>query len=269
MKRTYFSMVKSLFFLFAFTCSALLAPTQAKAQSQTVIVPSAGSAITDPSRILALVEANQVYGTISYEGGMEIHSGTKIKVKTMKATGSGGDKAFIEFTNPEDKGVRMLKLGDNLWMYFPKERDTVKISGALLRQGMMGSDLSYEEAMEPEDISDAYSPTLSDIVTLGDSKAYVLELVSKNQDTSYGKRRLWIDAERFIILKSESYGRSGLLLKTTRTLAWMKLGERYFPSSVEIADAIRKNSRTIFTMTRIYIDAKIDESVFSLQALSR
>ena len=49
------------------------------------------------------------------------------------------EESFVEFTNPEDKGVRYLKTDKNLWMYFPVEQETVKISGHLLKEGMMGS----------------------------------------------------------------------------------------------------------------------------------
>ena len=106
--------------------------------------------------ILVRVDANQVYSTIYYEGRMEIVSGTRSKVKTMKAWAEGEGKAFIEFTNPEDRGKKMLKLKDNLWMYFPSERDTVKISGAMLHQGIMGSDFSYQDAMNSEAFDDLY-----------------------------------------------------------------------------------------------------------------
>ena len=57
----------------------------------------------------------------------------------------------MEFTNPEDRGTRYLKRDKNLWIYFPKEQDTVKISGHLLKEGMMGSDVSYEDALESSD----------------------------------------------------------------------------------------------------------------------
>ena len=111
--------------------------------------------------ILTRVDANQVYSAIYYEGRMEIVSGARVKVKTMKAWAEGEDKAFIEFTNPEDRGTKMLRLKDELWMYFPSERDTVKISGAMLRQGIMGSDFSYQDAMSSEELSELYTASIS------------------------------------------------------------------------------------------------------------
>ena len=223
----------------------------------------------DAGGILARVDENQVYASIYYEGKMEIMSGSRTKTKTMKAWSSGSGKAFIEFTNPEDRGVRMLKLDKNLWMYFPSERDTVKISGALLRQGMMGSDFSYEDAMEPDDLKNLYTASVAGRETVDGRDCHVLELVAKGKDVAYAKRKIWIDAERFIVARSELYARSGMLLKISRTLGYTKIGTRYFPSIVEFSDALKKNSRTVMSMTSLALDAPIDEARFSLQALTK
>ncbi|MCX7028155.1 MAG: outer membrane lipoprotein-sorting protein [Spirochaetes bacterium] len=228
-----------------------------------------GAEENDAEVLLAKIDRNQSYRTIYYEGRMEIISGKKTKVKTMKAWASGKDKAFIEYNNPEDRGVRFLKLGKNLWMYFPKERDTVKIAGALLRQGMMGSDFSYEEAMESDNLITGYSASMAGKEVIDDRPCVVLELKAKSKDSSYARRRLWVDEERNIILKAELYAKSSLLLKTSRTLKVVKLGTRYFPSVVELADAIKKDSRTVLTMDELSLDESIDDSRFSLQTLTK
>jgi len=223
----------------------------------------------DARSILAKLESNMVYDSIEYEGSMEIRSNGKIKIKTMRTWSTGPDRAFVEFTNPEDRGVRMLKLGENLWMYFPSERDTIKISGHLLTQGMMGSDLSYAEALEPESLSKSYDTVwLKTEEALG-RKAYLLELTAKTQNAAYAKRRLWIDAECYVVLKSELFAKSGKLLKETETLDVLKIGSRWFPSRTVMRDKLKKNSETVFAMTLLRIDTKIDVSMFSLQALAR
>jgi len=228
-----------------------------------------GAQDMDAAAILAKVDANQTYATIRYEGTMEIRSGSRTKTKSMLAWAAGSEKALIEFTNPEDRGVRMLKLGKNLWMYFPSERDTVKISGALLRQGLMGSDFSYEDMMESENLKSLYAATLLGRETVEGRDCYVLRLAASAGDVSYAARKLWVDAERFVVVRAELFAKSGMLLKVSRTLAVQKIGARYFPSSVEFSDALKKNSRTVVTMTSLVLDAPIDEAKFSLQALTK
>ena len=219
--------------------------------------------------ILARVDANQVYSTIYYQGRMEIVSGTRVKVKTMKAWAEGEDKAFIEFTNPEDRGTKMLRLKDELWMYFPSERDTVKISGAMLRQGIMGSDFSYQDAMSSEELSDLYTASISGSEILEGRDCYVLDLRSGASGIHYPRRKLWVDKEHFTILRGELYAKSGTLLKVLRVLGTLSLQGRRFPSVVEYADQLKKNSKTLLTMDSIVINPSIDPGRFSLQAFSR
>jgi outer membrane lipoprotein-sorting protein len=40
-------------------------------------------------------------------------------------------------------------------------------------------------------------------------------LTAKKSDAAYPQRRIWVDRERFSILKEELFSRSGKLLKTT------------------------------------------------------
>ncbi|MCE1206607.1 MAG: outer membrane lipoprotein-sorting protein, partial [Spirochaetia bacterium] len=145
--------------------------------------------------IIEKVEANQTYQSISYEGTMEILSGSRTMTKTMKAWTVGSDKAFIEFTNPEDRGVRMLKLGKNLWMYFPSEKDTIKITGALLQQGMMGSNISYEDMMEPDILKSRYEASISGEETINDRPCVILTLKALSSAVAYSKRVIWVDKE--------------------------------------------------------------------------
>lgn len=226
-------------------------------------------AIPDPVAVLRAVERNQAYGSIEYEGTMTIRAGKKTRTKTMKAWSDGKDRALIEYANPEDRGTRMLKLGDNLWVYFPKERDTVKIAGYLLTQGMMGSDVSYRDAMESDSLLDGYDARFIREEAVGGRRAWVIELTAKSPSEGYSRRVVWIDAEKPVVLRSEVYGRSGMALKRTETLGVSVIAGRHFPSKVEITDLLKKESRTVFEMTSIRLDVPLDDSKFSLQALSR
>jgi outer membrane lipoprotein-sorting protein len=219
--------------------------------------------------ILAKVDANLSYASISYSGRMEITIGAQTRYKTMDAIAAGSSKAFSEFTNPEDRGTRYLKLGKDLWIYFPKEQDTVKISGHLLKEGMMGSDLSYEDALESGDFKAKYTAALKGRDKVGDRDCFVIELSARIPTAAYDRRLLWIDAERFIGLKEEMYAKSGKLLKASSTLEVARIGERWFPTKTEFVSKLRSGTKTVFSMSKIAIDVPIDERRFTMAALSK
>ncbi len=55
----------------------------------------------------------------------------------------GIDLAFTEYLSPSrEAGTKMLKDGDKLWTYSPQTDRVIQISGHMLRQSVMGSDMS-------------------------------------------------------------------------------------------------------------------------------
>jgi outer membrane lipoprotein-sorting protein len=219
--------------------------------------------------ILAKVDANMSFGNMRYSGKMEITIGGETRYKTMNAVAKGSDKAFAEFTNPEDRGTRYLKLDKDLWIYFPKEQDTVKISGHLLKEGMMGSDVSYEDALESRDFKVKYSATLKGREAVDGRDCFVVQLDAKVPTAAYDRRVMWVDSERYVVLKEEMYAKSGKLLKTSATLEVERVGDRWYPSRTEYVSKLRNNTKTLFEMSKIEIDVALDEKQFTMTALTK
>ena len=187
----------------------------------------------------------------------------------MTALGVGAEKALVEFTNPQDKGTKYLKINKELWIYFPSEQDVVKISGHMLKEGMMGSDVSYEDALESDALHKKYSAAISGEETFEGHPCYVLTLDALVKDAPYYKRKMWVDKELFIQRKEEMYAKSGTLLKVSHVLDVKKIGSRHFPAKIEMVNMLRKNTKTVFEMSDIVFDVKLDRNIFSLQNLQR
>jgi outer membrane lipoprotein-sorting protein len=227
------------------------------------------SAITGED-ILKQMDRNKSFRTISYNARMEITAGSTVRVKTMKAKATSDGKAIVEFTNAEDKGIKYLKIGKDLWIYYPEEDDTVPISGHLLKEGMMGSDVSYEDALEEDTLSDKYAIELSS----GDASyngrpCYLVTLTAKTDNAPYQRRKIWVDRESFVAWKEEMYAPSGKLLKESTVLEVQRFGDANFATKVRIANKLVENRYTVFTMTDVALNPAIDPSVFSKRFLAR
>jgi outer membrane lipoprotein-sorting protein len=231
--------------------------------------PLAAQAAMGAEAILARLDSNESYRSISYSGRMEITIGGETRYKTMDSVAMGSDRAFSEFTNPEDRGTRYLKLGKDLWIYFPKEQDTVKISGHFLQEGMMGSDVSYQDALESQDFLAKYSASLKGREAIDGRDCYLIELAAKVPTAAYDRRLLWIDSERYVTLKAEMYAKSGKLLKTSASLEVSKVGSRWYPSKVEYVSKLRANTKPVFSMSKLVLDAPVDPKRFTMAALSK
>ena len=244
----------------------LLAGLASASGAAAQAAPAGAPAAAD---ILARVDANMSFAGIRYTARMEITIGGETRIKAMAAVALGQEKAFVEFTNPEDRGTRYLKLGSDLWMWFPAEADTVKISGHLLKDGMMGSDLSYEDALESRDYAKLYSASVRGREAVDGRDCWLVELKALVPTAPYDRRLLWVDAERWIVLKEEMYARSGKLLKTSRVLEARKIGERWFPVKSELVSALRKDTRTLFILDEVELDPVLDPRQFTMAALTK
>jgi outer membrane lipoprotein-sorting protein len=97
----------------------------------------------------------------------------------------------------------------------------------------------------------------------------VVELSAKVDTAAYDRRVLWIDAERYVSLKQEMYAKSGKLLKASTTLMVERIGDRWFPSSVEFVSKLRNNTKTVFTMSKVALDVPVDDRQFSMATLTK
>jgi outer membrane lipoprotein-sorting protein len=230
--------------------------------------PSVAQAPT-ASEIIRRVEQNTDFKTAYYEARMEIALRGRANTKTMRAWVEGDDRALVEFTNKRDLGTRILKIEDDLWLFSPTAEEEVRLSGEMLNQGMMGSDFSYQDALESAQLMELYESTVIGIENLDGRPCYVLELVAREGvKVSYYRRKIWVDAERYLGLREELYAPSGKLLKQSSTETVEKIGERYYPMIIIMEDMTRKGSSTRLVIESIVFNQAIPADTFTRQRLT-
>jgi outer membrane lipoprotein-sorting protein len=230
--------------------------------------PSVAQAAT-ASEIIRRVEQNTDFKTAYYEARMEITQRERVNTKTMRAWVEGNDRALVEFTNKRDLGTRILKIEDDLWLFSLTAEEEVRLSGEMLNQGMMGSDFSYQDALEGAQLIELYESTVIGIEDLEGRPCYVLELVAREGvKVSYYRRKIWVDAERYLGLREELYAPSGKLLKQSSTENIERIGERYYPMIIVMEDMTRKGSSTRFVIESIVFNQAIPADTFTRQRLT-
>ena len=183
----------------------------------------------------------------------------------------GIDLAFTEYLSPpREKGTKMLKLGDKLWTYSPQTDRVIQISGHMLRQSVMGSDMSYNDMMEDRPLIELYEATLEGSEEIDGRSHWIMLLEAKVKGLSYPKRRAWIDKEYLLPTKEELYAKSGKLLKTSTMDGIKKVQGRWFPSRFIYKDELKRNSKgTEWIIDEIVFDIDIPESRFSKALLRK
>ena len=183
----------------------------------------------------------------------------------------GTELAFTEYLSPpREAGTKMLKIGEKLYTYSPQTDRVIQISGHMLRQSVMGSDMSYNDMMEDRPIEQLYNATLEGSIKIDDRDHYIIALDAKVKGLSYPKRRSWVDKEYLLPTKEELYAKSGKLLKTASLHEIKKINGRWFPSKFIYKDELKRNSRgTEWIINDIQFNKKIPDSRFSKALLRK
>ena len=183
----------------------------------------------------------------------------------------GIDKAFTEYLSPpREAGTKMLKDGNKLWTYSPQTDRVIQISGHMLRQSVMGSDMSYNDMMEDKPLTEMYEAKIEGSELIDGREHWILFLNARVTGLSYPKRRAWVDVEYLLPMREELYAKSGKLLKSTSMDGIKKVQGRWFPTRFIFRDELKRNSKgTEWIIDDIEFDVDIPNSRFSKALLRK
>ena len=234
----------------------------------TLLVINSNAQTAD--EIIKKVDKNMSAENRIIESTMTIHGKRKSRTMTSKSYSVGDKQSFTEYLSPaREKGTKMLKLENKLWIYSPSTDRTIQISGHMLRQSVMGSDFSYEDMMDDRKLTDIYTAKKNATEQLNGRQVFVLTLTAKVKDVAYHSRKIWIDTERFVPLKEELFAKSGQLLKRTTLSDVQKIEGRWFPMKFRYKDMLKNGDGTEIKITKIMFNQQIPEYIFTKAALKQ
>ena len=202
---------------------------------------------------------------------MVVHGRRSSRIIESKNWVIGTDKSFTEYLSPaREAGTKMLKLDDKLWTYSPQTDRVIQISGHMLRQSVMGSDMSYNDMMEDRPLQEIYKATITGNEKIEGRDHWVVTMEARIKGLPYPKRKTWVDKEFFLPSREELYAKSGKLLKTSTLSDIKKIQGRWFPGKFIYKDELKRNSRgTEWIIDDIEFDVNIPSSRFSKALLRK
>jgi hypothetical protein len=187
----------------------------------------------------------------------------------------GTEKRYIKFLNPPDvRGTGMLIVDnmaseDEMWIYLPALKKIRRIVSGEKGKSFMSSEFSN---------ADMSSPSLSDFTnshtaSSGKNNQWVIESapVSREKAEEYGFSRkvTYMGMEDYRVQKMEFYNFDNELLRVIEVKGVYTLsGGRYLIKDMAASNLLTGRKSEI-AFNNITEDQKIDESVFSVQNLSR
>ncbi|AZQ65400.1 outer membrane lipoprotein-sorting protein [Flammeovirga pectinis] len=224
----------------------------------------------DPVAMLKKIDENMFSNTKITKSKMIVYGKRKNKEIVMDAYSRGTNDTFSEYLSPaREKGTKMLKLDDKLWIYSPSSDRTIQISGHMLRQSVNGSDMSYEDMMQERKLVEMYIPKIVGEEEMNGEECYIMELDAKVEDISYPKMKMWVEKKHFAVMRQDLFAKSGQMLKTVNMQDIRLVNGRYYPFKMNYKDVLKDGKGTDFVVLEMQDNVPISDNVFNKANLKK
>jgi len=233
----------------------------------TAMTAPAASALT-AEEIVRRMEENQVHESARSEGRMIINDRFGEKVISFVSWAKGDEKSLIEFTSRQERGQKILRTEDELYLYFPDAAEVIRLQGAALRDSVLGSDFSYEDMTGEGDTLEDYRVEVLGTEEVEGEECYKIKMDAKSRNVPYPSQIVWVDTELFVFRKVHKFSLSGKLLKEMTATEFVRKSGKNIPVRMIMKDTMKRNSSTEFHIEELDLEADIPESTFSLEELT-
>lgn len=184
---------------------------------------------------------------------------------------------IIYFTEPKDVEKVAFKIAnyaeitgkeDDQWMYLPAFRKTRRISASDKRGSFMGSAFSYIDLDKPR-VGDYSQKLVGEELAMG-RDCHVIERIPVSDavinKTGYHRTVVWVDKERFMVLRQTYYDAKNVLFKEMNVKKLEEVDGVWSVMDSEMVNRVNeKSSRLLFTYLKY--DVGLEESLFAEKTL--
>lgn len=226
-----------------------------------------------PPDVKAIVEKlDRLYrGKSSYSRlDMAIQTPDWTRTLKLKAWSNGMGKTFITILEPKkDQGVSTLKVGSEMWNYFPRISKVMKVPPSMMMGSWMGSDFTNDDLVKWRSLADDYEGRLLPPAP-GESGLLRVELVPRAGVASvWGRILATVREMDSLPIKQEFYDEHGRAVRILHFREIRDMGGRSLPTVLELVPLSKTGRKTTITYHEIVFDIPVDNDIFSLRNLER
>jgi hypothetical protein len=204
----------------------------------------------------------------------------RIAILYSKKKSANEDLRLIRFQTPADlagSGVLTIENTDrdnDQWVYIPAYHTTRRIAAANLGDAYLGTDYSYEDALNP--VPEKYSYELLRKETVDNIAYSVIKAVPSEEklksQTSYSSIVYWVDTDRFVVLKTVYYDKKGAIFKELANSNLkeykLKAGTKYRFEHSEMTN-LQTNHKTVSDIVQREINGGLSSDLFTERYLKK
>lgn len=197
---------------------------------------------------------------------MDIETPQYQRTLTLTAKNIGTENSFIRILSPKkDRGISTLKLGQEMWNYFPKINKVIKVPPSMMMGSWMGSDFTNDDLVKETTLTEEYRLHLEET-----ADQYQITLTPKEQTvTVWGKIDYIIDKDPLIPAAEIFYDDDGTVVRKLTFKDPKLFSGKLLPSVLEMVPLNREGHRTVVTYDSLAFDPDdVSPSDFTLRNLT-
>jgi outer membrane lipoprotein-sorting protein len=219
------------------------------------------------AEVIQKMDELQSFDTMYSEGTMITHDRFGEKRSTFRSWSRGAQDFLIEFTNVEERGQKILRRGDELFLFYPDAEEIIPMHGAALKQSMFG-DISYEDITEGRNTLDKYDVTMTGSEMVNGVDCWIIDMEATSRDVPYPRQLVKVGKADYVLRAAEYYARSGRILKTLEVVRIETFDSgKVMITEMLMEDQLRRGSSTRMLLDKLEVDPVLDDNLFSLRSL--
>jgi len=182
----------------------------------------------------------------------------------IQSWSKGMKKTLIRVLAPKkDRGVATLRVDREMWNFFPKINQVIKVPPSMMMGSWMGSDFTNDDLVRETSLVEEYNVTMK---TQGDQ--HLLTLIPKaTTATVWGKIEVTVDKKSMLPEEQTFYDEKGKKVRLMRFKDVKDFGGRKLPAVMELIPLTKEGHKTTMTYEKLKFDTSISDGFFSLRSL--
>ena len=181
-------------------------------------------------------EENSNYETSITDATLIITDNLGTSKQSLRSYDDGNGNTLIEITEGPDRGQKVLRKDQSIYLYYPDADQIIRLQGSSLKESFMGSDFSYEDLSSDNSIINNYHTEIID----EDESTYTLFLTAKTRSMTYQKEELVVDKNNFYLLRATLKSASGRDLRSLVNSDFEEIKGHYVAKKSVMIDLIKK-----------------------------
>lgn len=201
---------------------------------------------------------------------MDIQTPNWKRTLEINAEVEGKKLALITINSPaKEKGIRTLRIENNMWNYFPKLKRKVAVSSSMLLASWMGSDFTNDDVLKASSMSEDYAHAFLADEKVGAETYKVIENKAKSDAKVMWPKIVTLASKKDCIPRFHRYyDKEGKLLRTLELSEIKTFDKHLVPTVWKMTPTDDKTKSTVITYKSLKFNINFPNNYFSTKTLT-